>query len=213
MRTDALIDLLSTRVAPVPHHAAARRLNTALLVGLPFSLTIMLALLGLRHDWDTVLPNPMFWVKLTFPAVLGATGLLLAARLGRPGVRLGRGWIGIVLPLLVIWSLGVWQWMAAPPSDRSLLLFGQTWRTCAFSILLIALPIGTAAMWALRGLAPSRPAAAGAAAGVMAGGLGAAVYGLHCPELGAPFLAVWYVAGIALATLVGAVVGHRLLRW
>lgn len=36
---------------------------------------------------------------------------------------------------------------------------------------------------------------------------------LLCPELGMPFLAVWYVAGIALATLAGAALGPRLLRW
>ena len=47
----------------------------------------------------------------------------------------------------------------------------------------------------------------------MAGGAGAAVYALHCPELAAPFLAVWYVAGIALPVLVGAAIGPRLLRW
>jgi hypothetical protein len=32
-------------------------------------------------------------------------------------------------------------------------------------------------------------------------------------ELTAPFLAVWYVSGIAVPVLVGAVLGPRLLRW
>ena len=35
----------------------------------------------------------------------------------------------------------------------------------------------------------------------------------HCVELTAPFLAVWYVSGIALPVLAGAVLGPRLLRW
>lgn len=213
MRTEALIDLLSTRVAAVPQHAAARRLGAAWLLGLPFSFAIMLALLGLRHDWDVVLGKPMFWVKVLFPAVLGITGLVLATRLGRPGVRVGAAWLGLLLPLLVIWGLGAWQLAAAPSAEHAALLYGQTWRTCAFSILLIALPIGSGAVWALRGLAPLRPSAAGAAAGVMAGGTGAAIYALHCPELAAPFLAVWYVAGISLCALLGAGVGHRMLRW
>ena len=213
MRTDALIDLLSSHVAPVPHHAASRRLGTALVLGLPFSFAIMLALLGLRHDWDAVLMSPMFWIKVLFPAALGVTGLVLAKRLGRPGVPIGTAWIGLALPLLVIWGLGAWQWAAAPIAEHAALLYGQTWRTCAFNVLLISLPIGIAALWALHGLAPLRPAVAGAAAGLMAGGIGAAVYALHCPELGAPFLAVWYVAGIALTAAIGALVGRELLRW
>ena len=213
MKTDALIELLSTHVAPVPCHAAARRLGTALLFGLPFSFAIMLALLGVRHDWNVVLGEPMFWTKVLFPAALGVTGLVLADRLGRPGVRIGAAWLGLLLPVLVIWGLGAWQWAATAPFQHGALLYGKTWQTCAFSIVLIALPVGLGGIWALRGLAPLRPPAAGAAAGVMAGGTGAAVYALHCPELGAPFLAVWYVAGIALAALLGALAGHRLLRW
>ena len=46
-----------------------------------------------------------------------------------------------------------------------------------------------------------------------AGGAGAMVYALHCPELQAPFLAVWYVAGIALVVLAGALLGRFVLRW
>ena len=46
-----------------------------------------------------------------------------------------------------------------------------------------------------------------------AGALGALVYALHCPEMATPFLAVWYVAGMAIPTALGAVLGPRLLRW
>ena len=46
---------------------------------------------------------------------------------------------------------------------------------------------------------------AGAAAGWLAGGVGAAAYALHCPEMDAPFLAVWYVLGMCVPTALGAV--------
>lgn len=49
--------------------------------------------------------------------------------------------------------------------------------------------------------------------GSLAGALGALVYALHCPEVQAPFLAVWYLAGMAIPTALGAVLGPRLLRW
>ena len=49
--------------------------------------------------------------------------------------------------------------------------------------------------------------------GLLAGALGALVYALHCPEMATPFLAVWYLAGIAIPTALGAVLGPLLLRW
>ena len=53
----------------------------------------------------------------------------------------------------------------------------------------------------------------GATAGRLAGGVGALVYTLHCPELEAPFLGVWYVIGMAIPSVIGALLGPRLLRW
>ena len=70
-----------------------------------------------------------------------------------------------------------------------------------------------ATLWAMKGLAPTRLALAGAGAGLLAGALGALVYALHCPELAASFLAVWYVLGIAIPALAGALLGPRVLRW
>ena len=73
-----------------------------------------------------------------------------------------------------------------------------------------------AAVVALRGkarLAPTRLTLAGALAGLFAGGMGAFVYAFHCPETAAPFVALWYSAGILLTTALGALLGPRLLRW
>ena len=65
----------------------------------------------------------------------------------------------------------------------------------------------------MRGLAPTRLLLAGLVAGGCAGGLGAAVYAFACTETSAPFLAIWYTLGMALAAGLGAVAGSRLLRW
>ncbi|MBP7567614.1 MAG: DUF1109 domain-containing protein [Burkholderiaceae bacterium] len=213
MKTDRLIDLLAADAPPVPRHAAARRMGLALLAGVPLAMLIMAVEYGVRPGLVEVAQWPMFWVKVLFPLAIGVAGFVAAERLGRPGVRLGRAAWGFVLPLAGLWLLAAAVWLGAPPAERGALLWGQTWRSCAFSIGFIALPIWVASLAALRSLAPTRPVAAGAAAGALAGGVGAAVYALHCPELAAPFLAVWYVAGIALVTLAGAVAGRWLLRW
>ena len=65
----------------------------------------------------------------------------------------------------------------------------------------------------MRRFAPTRPTAAGLAVGLAGGGLGATVYGLHCQESTAAFLATWYVLGMAAVGAIGALLGRRLLRW
>ena len=68
-------------------------------------------------------------------------------------------------------------------------------------------------MVAIRRLAPIHLERTGAAAGFAAGALAATLYGLHCPEQAAAFVATWYTLGIAGATAIGALTGRRLLRW
>ena len=78
---------------------------------------------------------------------------------------------------------------------------------------MLSLPVFAGVFWAIKGLAPTRLALTGAAAGLLAGAVGAFVYAFHCPETAAPFLGIWYVAGIAIPVLTGAVLGRRLLHW
>jgi len=213
MKTDDLVAMLATGVEPVPHRAATRRLVYALLVGLPLAAAIMLSEYGLRRDLVQAMFWPMLWVKVLFPFFIGWGGFVVAQRLARPGVRVGRAWIVLAVPVLVIGFLGAMAWFGAPAGQRMALLMGQTWRTCAFNIALISVPVFVGGLLAVRGLAPTRPAMAGAAVGALAGGAGATVYALHCPEIAAPFLAVWYVAGMLIPVAIGAALGPRLLRW
>jgi hypothetical protein len=54
---------------------------------------------------------------------------------------------------------------------------------------------------------------AGGAAGLVAGSVAAFAYAVHCTEMQAPFLAVWYVIGMLVPAFAGALLGPRLLRW
>lgn len=213
MKTDDLVSLLAADTLPVQPQAALRRLALALVAGLPLAAAFMVLEFGVRRDIGQAVLLPMFWLKLLFPAVLSAAALTVLQRLARPGVRLGGSWLGLVVPVLMLWALAAVGLASAPAELRAGLVMGQTWRTCSASIALISLPLFVAAFVALASLAPTRPAWAGACAGAMAGGAGAAIYALHCPELEPPFLAVWYVLGIAIPVLAGALIGPRLLRW
>ena len=213
MKTDDLIAMLATGAAPVRPRTASHRLSVALWVGLSLSLASMLLVFGLRRDLMQVMLLPMFWVRLAFPICMVVAGFVIVQRLARPGARVHLAWLGLALPVLVVWSMALMILASAPAEQRHSLVMGQTWRTCTMNIAFVSLPVFVAMMAALKGMAPTHPALTGAAAGAMAGAAGAAVYALHCQELAAPFLAVWYVLGIASPAIVGALLGPRLLRW
>ncbi|QFZ83589.1 DUF1109 family protein [Variovorax paradoxus] len=213
MKTDELVALLAANVAPVRPRAATRHLGLALGAGLLVSLAIVVFGYGLRTDLALAVFRPAFWIKLVFLVALGGSGFFITHRLARPGVRAGAPTLGLALPLAALWLAAIAVWLQAAPQERMPLLLGETWKSCVFNILLVSAPLVAAGLMALRTLAPTRPALAGAAVGAMAGGAGAAVYALHCPELALPFLAVWYVAGVGATIAASAWLGARLLRW
>jgi len=213
VKTDDLIAMLAAGTAPVPDRTTSRRLSVAVMVGLSLSIACMLLVYGVRRDLMNAMSLPMFWVRIAFPTCMAIAGFVIVQRLARPGARVHLAWLGLAVPVLVIWSMALMMLASAPAEQRPALVMGQTWRICTMNIALISVPVFVAMIMALRGLAPTRPVLAGAAAGAMAGATGAAVYALHCVEMAAPFLAVWYVLGIALPGIAGALLGPRLLRW
>ncbi|RJG14646.1 DUF1109 domain-containing protein [Massilia cavernae] len=214
MKTDELAALLANDAGAVAPDATARRFTAALGWGLCGTALAMAIVMGVRPDIAEAVTLPMFWMKLAFPASIAIAACYAAARLARPGVRLGRApGTALAALLATVWMLAIAALLNAAPAERSDLVFGDTWRYCLVNIPLLSIPVFGAAMWALKGLAPTRLALAGGAAGLLAGAVSAAVYSLHCPEMELPFLAVWYLLGMLVPAIAGAVTGPRLLRW
>lgn len=212
MKTDDLIAMLATGAGPVARNVPERRMAQAMAVSLPLALAIVLTF-GIRPDLLQVLDHPMFWVKFAFPAAMGLTSLALALRLARPGMDPGPLGMGLIAPVLVMCVLAAVAWAHAAPDERAALVLGSTWQVCTASIGLVSVPVFIGTFWALKGLAPTRLALAGASAGLMSGAGGAFVYAFHCPELEAPFLLVWNGLGMLMPAMLGAALGPRLLRW
>ena len=61
--------------------------------------------------------------------------------------------------------------------------------------------------------APASPALAGAGAGLLAAPAGAALYAFHCFDDSPLFVVTWYVLATIPVVILGAIAGHRLLRW
>ena len=213
MRTEELVSLLARGTEAVDPRWLARRYLIALSAGTAIATLLMSAWLGIRPTLLRDLSVPMFWAKEAFCAALGAAGLLAVARLARPGRRPGWVPMAVAAPVVAMWLLAAVALLTADPQNRGQLILGQTASVCPFRIALISAPVFAAIFGAMRGLAPTRLRLAGAAGGLAAGSVGALAYSLHCPELAAPFLGIWYVLGILIPTAVGAGAGPRLLRW
>jgi hypothetical protein len=213
MKTDELVTLLATGAEAVVPHAIARRHATAMGWG-AFGATLMMAiLLGARPDIDSAARLPMFWLKLAFPLFVAVGSLFAVSRLSRPGVRLGWTPGALIATVAAMWLLAAFVLLSAAPSERPSLVMGSTWAYCLFYVPMLSLPVFVATLWAIEGLAPTRLVLAGAAAGLLAGATGALIYALHCPEMEAPFIGVWYVAGMLIPAAAGALLGPIVLRW
>jgi hypothetical protein len=213
MRTDKLIDALARNLEPVQPQRGGRAFALALLIAGPVALALMVLLLGFNPQLREYLGMPMFWVKFGFGLVLALIALVLALRLSRPGVRAGAVKLAPLAPVLVLWLLAIVALVTAGRGERSVLIFGTSWAACPVNITVLSIPVLVGALIALRTMAPTQLVAAGATAGLLAGGVGTTVYALHCPELAAPFLAIWYVIGALMPVAIGALVGPRVLRW
>ncbi len=212
MRTADLIDILARDVRPTPPGAANRKLLAALVAG--GLVTLAIVALGLRcQPLLAVAQQPWFWMKAAYTGLLTVAGTVIVRRLSVPGSRIGAAPVAAALIILVMLALGAGQILSAAQAGRVALWLGHSWKVCSPLILLLAVPIYACLIAAIRKLAPTRPALTGAAAGFAAGALAATLYGLHCPEQAAAFVATWYTLGIGAATAFGAIAGRRLLRW
>jgi hypothetical protein len=213
MNTDRLIAMLATGEGRTIPFRPERRLAVAAAAGALCAIPVMLVMLGLNPDLAAAARTPMFWVRFAFVAILVVGAGRLAVRLARPGVRLARTPLLVATPLVLIWLLAAVTLAVTAPEGRPELIWGATWTSCAYNILLLSIPAMVAALWTLRSMTPTRLRLAGGAAGLLAGAVGALVYTLHCPELTAPFLGIWYVLGMLAPALLGVVLGPRVLRW
>lgn len=211
MKTDTLIDMLARSAGPAPTALVARRLLPAVALGLLISLTAAVAGFGFvpAASFATLTP----WMKLAYASALALAAGWLTASLSRPGALMHgprRALVAIVLVMSVIAA----AWLGTTsPGSRMGAVMGDSWWSCLIRVLLLSGPALVTVMWAVRGLAPTRPRAAGFATGLLAGSVGAIGYSLSCPEASPAFVALWYTLGIALAGALGAALGPRVLRW
>ena len=174
---------------------------------------VFFAMLGPRPDIALAAQTPRFLFKFVLTLALALTAASAFAALSRPGAPVA--WttrLLAVAPLLALAAVAV-ELFLLPSGQWETRWIGTNAALCLTFIPLIGLAPLAILLWAMRQGAPTNPRAAGALAGLLAGGIAATFYAAHCFDDSPLFVATWYTLAIALLAAVGAVAGGRLLRW
>jgi len=210
VKTEELIRTLTADAAAAPPRPLTARLMMVVAVAAIAWLALMIPTYGMPA---TASPHGWFWMKNAYSVALAIAGLAAVTRLARPGGRMSWSvWLGAAA-IAVLAVMAMRETMMAAPTQVAPLWLGSTATVCVPRILIFSVPTFVGSFWLLRGMAPTRPALAGAAAGFFAGAVGAATYGLWCQESAAAFVVAWYTLGIAVCAAIGAGFGRWLLRW
>ena len=213
MKTDDLISALAT---DLPTRAAGhlRRGLLAAMTAVALAALVGVALrLGFRPDLAEAATGPIFWSKAAYTLLIAVGAYWLVDRSGRPGGDIRAPLILLGTVLLTVTGLAVVELLTTPAGERMVTLMGRSASACPLNITLLAGLGAPFVVLATRRFAPERPGLTGAAAGLVAAGIAASLYGLHCPERTAAFVAVWYSLGMAIPAMAGAVVGRLIWRW
>jgi hypothetical protein len=212
METDQLIRTLAADNA---HQArpVGLVLALALLAAAPASVAIFFVGLGVRPDVMTAMRNPFFDLKFAVTLALAIPAIAISLHLSRPEASLN-GWRWLLLIPAGLLAAGVSGEMMMPQRLPMMTrLIGSNSWVCLVAIPLMSLPLLAAALIGLRHGAPTRPAVAGAIAGLLSAGLAATLYAAHCGDDSPLFVATWYTIATALVTAIGALAGSKVLRF
>jgi len=166
-----------------------------------------------RADIDTAAETLRFQFKFVMAGLLAVTALAALVALSRPekvsGARLS---LLAAAPAALVLAVLV-EMAVVPEVEWGTRMVGRNWLYCMISIPVIGLGPLALFIVALRNAAPTRPALAGAVAGLAASGIAAFFYASHCTDDSPLFVATWYVIAIAVLTIGGALAGRVFAKW
>ncbi len=215
MTTDELISALARSPEPAKPSRFNMRIAFALVGGLVLGLIGLKLTLGFRPDIGV--SAPVVAMKAGLSALIATFAGGLALTLARPAAdgdrQIKRAAAPLVTLVFALLAIGAITLFATSSGHRFQAFTGGGFPWCIFLIPALGLPCAALLMWVLKDAAPTRLALAGASVGALSGGVGAIVYAMFCPVDSIAFVTIWYVAGIGLASALGAWAGVKLLRW
>ena len=175
---------------------------------------VFFATLGPRPDFAAAAETPRFLFKFVVTAMLAVSAFALARALSRPDETAWRRAAPLLAAAPALLAVAVIaELLILPPDLWAAKMIGRNSMACLFYVPLIGIGPLAIFIYALRHGAPTRPARAGAIAGVLAGAIAATFYAAQCTDDSPLFVATWYTIAIAGLALVGAVAADRFVRW
>lgn len=211
MKTEELISLLAQdspvrlNLNHVLWHAAVA---ATLIAGIAF-----FAVIGFRPDIGSAVHSGRFLFKFVITIALAASSGKFLFRVVRPGVPLQWAALGLLLPVALMVGAAAFELFVMPPETWASRMIGHNSRLCLSIIPSLSLGPLACFLYAMRNGAPERPGLAGAIAGLAAAGIAATFYAANCDDDSPLFVLLWYPMAIGLVTIVGWLVGRRVLRW
>jgi hypothetical protein len=172
------------------------------------ALLLVFSVIGIRPDFADMAVRLPFGFKLAYTGSLVVGTSVVALYAATPGASAIA--LYALSPAVILLALGV----IFDPTGFPIM--GRTNTAvvfCVSSILFLSLPVMILTFVVMRKGAPTQPLFAGAVIGVLSASVGAMAYTLACKNDGTAFVATWYTAACAIMAFIGAVVGHRVLRW
>jgi hypothetical protein len=214
METESPAGRLADRAGAGGPPPRRRSLGFRLMIGVAVPALAVLLILLILFSRSLHLGHGLsLTIAFTLVSALALAGTAFAASvaLSRPEGSLGVTFVW--LPALIILAAGVAAELAFVPRQKWFVRMASDHAFACFAgIFVLSLPLLAGALWALRAGAPRHPQAAGAAAGLLAGGVTAALYLVHCPEDSLLFTLAWHVPALMLVAALGATLGDRVLR-
>jgi hypothetical protein len=172
------------------------------------ALLLVFLVIGIRPDFADMAVRMPFGFKLAYTGSLVVGTSVVALYAATPGASATA--LYALLPAVIVLALGVLFDPTGFP------IMGRTNTAvvfCVSSILFLSLPAMILMLVVMRKGAPTQPLFAGAVVGMLSASVGAMAYTLACKNDGTAFVAIWYTAACAIMAFIGAVAGHRVLRW
>src|SRR5882757_10846161 len=172
------------------------------------ALLLVFSIIGIRQDFAAMAVHMPFAFKVVYTGALVVGASVVALYAATPGASATA--LYAISPAVIFLACGViFDPTGFPIMGRT----NSAVAICVGHILFLSLPAMVLTFVFMRKGAPTQPLFAGAVIGILSASLGALAYTLACKNDGMAFVATWYTAACGIMAFVGAVVGHRVLRW
>jgi len=172
------------------------------------ALLLVFSVIGIRQDFAAMAVRMPFAFKVVYTGALVVGASVVALYAATPGASATA--LYALSPAVILLALGViFDPTGFPIMGRT----NTAFVFCLRDILFLSLPAMILTFVFMRKGAPTQPLFAGAVIGMLSASVGALAFTLACKNDSTAFVAIWYAAACAIMAAIGAIVGHRVLRW